>query len=163
MTDLTFTRLAGSAAADRLLLVGPSLGTSVEALWGDVASMLGERAEVVGWDLPGHGRSASAAGPFSVADLADAVRSKAGALAAGRPVSYAGVSIAGAVALHLAQDPGPLTRILSIASAAKHGKRRDWIERAALVRAKGAAVMVEPSAQRWFAPGFLARKPAVAE
>src|SRR5262245_44113221 len=56
--DLAFTRLAGEPGRGDLLVVGPSLGTSVDVLWQAAADLLGERFEVVGWDLPGHGRSA---------------------------------------------------------------------------------------------------------
>lgn len=160
MPDLTFTRLGGSPDSTRLLVVGPSLGTSVEALWDRAAALLD--AELVGWDLPGHGRSAPATAPFSVADLADAVRGRAEELAAGRPASYAGVSLGGAVALQLAVEPGVLDHVVCIASAAKVGEPAMWAERAALVRRAGTPVMVEPSAQRWFAAGFVEREPSVA-
>lgn len=39
-----------------LLVVGPSLGTSVERIWGAVVARL-EGWNVIGWDLPGHGAS----------------------------------------------------------------------------------------------------------
>jgi hypothetical protein len=55
MLDLALTRLARSADARDLLLVGPSLGTSVSALWGHCAARLGRQFEVVGWDLPATG------------------------------------------------------------------------------------------------------------
>lgn len=160
MPDLTFTRLGGSPDSPRLLVVGPSLGTSVEALWNRVAGLL--EAEVVGWDLPGHGRSAPATTPFTVTDLAEAVRGRTAELAAGRPASYAGVSLGGAVALQLALEPGVLDHVVCIASAAKVGDPAMWAERAALVRRAGTPVMVEPSAQRWFADGFVGREPSVA-
>jgi len=160
MPDLTFTRLAGSADSARLLVVGPSLGTSVEALWDRAAGLVD--AEVVGWDLPGHGRSAPTTESFSIADLADAVRRKVDVLAAGRPSSYAGVSLGGAVALQLALDPGELDSVVCIASAAKLGEPTAWADRASLVRQAGTPVMVAPSAQRWFADGFVEREPGVA-
>src|SRR5687768_1096302 len=127
MPDLTFTRLGGSPDSTRLLVVGPSLGTSVEALWDRAAALLD--AEVVGWDLPGHGRSAPATAPFSVADLADGVRGRTEELAAGRPASYAGVSLGGAVALQLAVEPGVLDHVVCIASGAKVGEPSMWAER----------------------------------
>ena len=160
MPDLTFTRLGGSPDSTRLLVVGPSLGTSVEALWDRAARLL--EAEVVGWDLPGHGRSAPATAPFSVASLADAVRTKVADLAAGRPASYAGVSLGGAVALQLALDPGVFDHVVCIASAARVGEPSMWADRATLVRQAGTPVMVGPSAQRWFSGAFLAREPGVA-
>ncbi|WP_432478272.1 alpha/beta fold hydrolase [Nocardioides sp. GXQ0305] len=158
MVDLTLTRLAGDASSPRLLLVGPSLGTDVETLWGSTVALL-DGVEVVGWDLPGHGRSPAATGPFSVADLADVVRARAGELAAGRPTSYAGVSVGGAVGFLLAADPGPVTRVATVASAPRLGTPDSWAERAARVRGAGTSAIVEGSAQRWFADGFLERDP----
>ena len=106
--QLALTRLAGTAGQGDLLVVGPSLGTSVEAVWGAAAARLADRFEVVGWDLPGHGRSTPATEPFSIAELAVAVRRLAAQLVGGRArrASYAGVSLGGAVALELALEPG---------------------------------------------------------
>lgn len=160
---LAFTRLAGAAGSGSLLVVGPSLGTSVEALWQRTADLLGDTFEVVGWDLPGHGRSAAAAEPFSIADLAEVVRNTAaGLVQGGRQAAYAGVSLAGAVGLELATDPGVFTAVASVASAARIGEPSGWQERAALVRRAGTPVMVSGSAQRWFAPGFIERDPTTA-
>lgn len=75
-----------------LLVVGPALGTTVEALWGRCARELAGTYAVLGWDLPGHGRSPAPDGPFAIADLGDAVLALADS-----PFAYAGVSIGGAV------------------------------------------------------------------
>ena len=164
--QLALTRLAGTAGQGDLLVVGPSLGTSVEAVWGAAATRLADGFEVVGWDLPGHGRSTPATEPFSIAELAVAVRRLAGQLAGqlvggrGRRASYAGVSLGGAVALELALEPGVFGHVSCIASAARVGEPAMWHERAALVRKAGTPVMVGPSSQRWFADGFLDRDPA---
>jgi len=94
--------LSGSPLGGRgpLLLVGPALGTSAARLWTRCAAELAEHFEVVGWDLPGHGASSRATGPFTVAELAEGVH----ALAGGRPFFCAGDSIGGAVALQLLLD-----------------------------------------------------------
>ena len=160
MADLVLTRLAGDSTAPRLLLLGPSLGTDVETLWGSTVRRLGHDVEVVGWDLPGHGRSPAATGPFSVADLANVVRARAEELAHGRPTSYAGVSVGGAVGFLLAADPGPVGRVATVASAPRIGEPASWAERAERVRRAGTSAIVEGSAGRWFAPGFLERDPA---
>jgi len=162
MAELTLTRLTGSADAAELLVVGPSLGTAVQTLWDACATLLGDRFEVVGWDLPGHGRSTPARTPFSVADLAYAVREQADRLAGTRPAWYAGVSLAGAVGFELGLDPGPFRAVAALASAPRIGDEQSWGERAALVRRAGTPVMVEGSAVRWFAPGFIERAPEVA-
>jgi pimeloyl-ACP methyl ester carboxylesterase len=159
---LALTRLAGTPGHGDLLVVGPSLGTAVEPLWAAAAASLADGFEVVGWDLPGHGRSEPATWPFSIAELASAVRRLAAPLVGddGRRASYAGVSLGGAVALELALEPGVFGHVNCIASAARIGDAATWHERAALVRRAGTPVMVAPSSQRWFADGFLERDPA---
>ncbi|QNS04339.1 alpha/beta fold hydrolase [Streptomyces xanthii] len=157
---LVLTQLAGDDDAAHLLVVGPSLGTGVAGLWSDCAALLPPNWQVVGWDLPGHGASPAATHAFTVDDLATAVRTRSAELAAGRRAAYAGVSLGGAVGFTLALDPGPFDTIVTLASAPRIGTPEGWRERAALVRRAGTAALVEGSATRWFAPGFLARDPA---
>lgn len=134
---------------DRVLVVGPSLGTSVTALWSACAQLIPETS-VVGWDLPGHGASEPADGPFTVEELADELRRYVDP----RPLHYAGVSLGGAVGFALADNPGPFDKVYTIASAPKIGDATAWHERAALVRAQGTEALVEGARQRWFAPQF---------
>ncbi|SER16372.1 3-oxoadipate enol-lactonase/3-oxoadipate enol-lactonase / 4-carboxymuconolactone decarboxylase [Lentzea xinjiangensis] len=163
MVELSLTRLAGTGTSGRLLLVGPSLGTSVASLWRDCAGSLPGDVEVVGWDLPGHGAAAPATGPFTVRDVADAVAGRGAALAEGRPVDYAGVSFGGAVGFDLAtRADGPFGAVVCIAAAPRIGQPEMWRERAALVRRAGTPAVVEGAAHRWFAPGFADRSPGVA-
>lgn len=157
---LAVTRLAGARSSDAVLLVGAGLGTSAEALWSTVAGLLADRTEVLGVDLPGHGGSPAAADGFTVIDLASAVRGLAEDVAAGRPVWYAGVSLAGAVAIELAIEPGPIRAVAALAAAARIGVPEGWRERADLVRRAGTPALVSGSAQRWFAPGFIERDPS---
>ena len=156
---ITITELAPGPAGGATLLVGPSLGTAVASLWGAAAALLGERHRVLGWDLPGHGASAPATGPFSLAGLADAVLD-----AVGSPFHHAGVSVAGAVGLHLALTGDP--RVLSTAvvcSGAKLGTREAWQERAALVRDQGIGPLVEGSRERWFSDRTRRERPELVE
>lgn len=162
-TELSLTRLAGSEFSERLLVVGPSLGTSVALLWQDCAMVLAGESEVIGWDLPGHGSGDPATGPFTVEDIADELTERVTALAGGRRVAYAGVSFGGAVGFELAsRRETPFEAVVCIGAAPRIGEPEMWRERAALVRRAGTAVMVEGSAQRWFAPGFVDRRPRVA-
>ena len=55
------------------LVVGPSLGTSVAALWSGVAQRLADIYHVIGWDLPGHGASPRPRDAFSIDELAASV------------------------------------------------------------------------------------------
>jgi 3-oxoadipate enol-lactonase/4-carboxymuconolactone decarboxylase len=162
VTDLRLTAVQLSEpGAAPLLVLGPSLGTSVEALWGPAASRLADSFHLVGWDLPGHGRSEAPAGSFSVADLAAAVLDVVDRAAGpGAPFAYAGVSLGGAVGLQLLLDaPDRVTSAAVLCTGAKIGTPESWADRAEQVRASGTPRMVEGSAKRWFAPGFIERKP----
>jgi 3-oxoadipate enol-lactonase / 4-carboxymuconolactone decarboxylase len=152
----------GGPADGPLLLLGPSVGTSVTALWGAAAQRLAERVHVVGWDLPGHGASPTS-GPFRMPDLAAAVLALADDIAPGATFHYAGDSIGGAVGLQLLLDaPGRLLSAALLCTGAAIGLPEDWAARAATVRASGTGGLVELAMQRWFAAGFPDRRPAVA-
>lgn len=155
---IAITRWGETDVSRDLLVLGPSLGTSAATLWGRCAPLLTDVFDVVGWDLPGHGVSAPTTTPFEVADLAATV----GDLVAGRRAWYAGVSLGGAVGFHLAAAGTPFSGVATIASAPVIGTPGGWLDRAELVRQAGTPVMVEGSARRWFAPGFIDRDPATA-
>jgi 3-oxoadipate enol-lactonase len=153
-----------------LLVLGPSLGTSVSALWQDVVPLLPD-VDVVGWDLPGHGSApapdrADLAG-LTVSDLARAVldvvdRAQGERGDVGAPFWYAGVSVGGAVGLQLLLDaPDRLHGAALICTAARFGEPEPWLERAALVEAAGTPTQVVGSTERWFGPGFVEREPDV--
>ncbi|PSM39848.1 4-carboxymuconolactone decarboxylase [Streptomyces dioscori] len=147
-------RVEGAASAPPLLL-GPSLGTSL-ALWDKVAPELSVTHRVVRWDLPGHGGSAaSLIGPgATVGDLAALVLALADSLGIDR-FSYAGVSLGGAVGLHLAvHHPERVEKLAVICSSAHFNGAKPWEERAALVRAEGLAGLAAGADARWFTPGF---------
>ena len=142
---ITLTELAPGPAGSPLLLVGPSLGTAVASLWADAAAALGAHVRVVGWDLPGHGASAPASG-FGLDDLAAELVARVD-----EPFHYAGVSVAGAVGLHLGLLGSDLVRSVAVVcSGAKLGTSESWHERAALVCASGTGALVEGSRSRWF-------------
>lgn len=156
-----------------LLVVGPSLGTGVVALWDDCAQVLSDRTEVdvLGWDLPGHGDGDPVDEPFSLEDLASAVVTLVDRARPGADFVHAGVSVAGGVSLALAlggapagggHDPARVRGVAMICSGARFGTPQAWADRADLVRRAGTPVMVEGSAQRWFAPGFIERSPRTA-
>lgn len=145
-----------------LVVLGPSLGTST-ILWEKVIPTLARRFRVTAWDLPGHGASPAATGPFTVDDLADTVADAARERAGGRAVLYAGVSLGGAVGLTLAlRHPAIVSRAAIIASGAQLGDAAAWHERAAQVRAQSTSSLLSASASRWFAPESVAREPDLA-
>jgi 3-oxoadipate enol-lactonase / 4-carboxymuconolactone decarboxylase len=161
--ELQLTELASSAADAPLLVLGPSLGTSVSGLWGLVAARLNGAYTVIGWDIPGHGASASATG-FDVADLAAAVLAaldeRIGSAAA---FHYAGDSLGGAVGLQLLLDaPDRINSATLCCTGAKIGEPEGWYDRAATVRSEGTSSLVDSAPDRWFGPGFADRDPATA-
>ncbi|MFF3445749.1 3-oxoadipate enol-lactonase [Streptomyces sp. NPDC002667] len=152
--NLLTHRAEGSPSAPPLLL-GPSLGTSY-ALWDRVAPELSAGHRVVRWNLPGHGGSpAGAIGPgATVADLAALVLELADSLDIGR-FAYAGVSLGGAVGLHLAvHHPERVSSLAVICSSAHFNGAKPWEERAELVRREGLASLVATADARWFTAGF---------
>lgn len=163
---MTSSRIVGTAFGGPvdgdLLLLGPSLGTTANALWAAAAQRLAERVRVVGWDLPGHGRS-PAFGPFGIPELAAEVLALADDIAPGARFHYAGDSIGGAVGLQLLLDaPDRVSSATLLCTGAAIGRPEDWAARAATVRASGTGAVVELARQRWFAAGFEDRSPDVA-
>ena len=138
-----------------LVVLGPSLGTST-ILWDDVVPLLVDDYRVAAWDLPGHGAGPFARESFTVADLADAVA----AAVPDDTFLYAGVSLGGATGLELALRHGERLRGAAIvASGAQLGEPAAWADRAAQARAQSTSSLIVGSAQRWFAPESMARRP----
>jgi 3-oxoadipate enol-lactonase len=156
------TQLAGGKGMP-VLIAGAGLGTGAKALWTDAAAYL-EDFQVIGTDLPGHGASPASAGPYTMAELAAAVANLvqrlrgSGDIDPEQKVYFAGVSMAGALALQLGLDyPGLFAGLGVICSGARIGESQAWLDRAETVRNSGTPTMVVGSAQRWFAPGFIER------
>jgi len=105
-------------------------------------------------------------GPFDLAELAAGVLAVADDLLAergesGAPFVYAGDSVGGAVGLQLLLDaPARVSSAVLLCTGAVIGDADAWHERATTVRASGTAALLEATAARWFAPGFLEREPA---
>jgi 3-oxoadipate enol-lactonase/4-carboxymuconolactone decarboxylase len=168
---MTIPRIRGVELAGNdtfpMLIVGPSLGTTVSALWSGVADRLGESFHVIGFELPGHG-SAAVGDPFTLAEVAQGVIAMArevGKVRGDDDVSfvYAGNSVGGAVGLQLLLDaPSVVPAAVVLCTGARIGEPDGWRERAASVRKSGTASMIEASAKRWIAPGFAEREPGVA-
>lgn len=154
MSPIPHFRAEGAPTAP-VLILGPSLGTSL-AVWDAQTPDLARSHRVVRWDLPGHGGSpASLVGEgATVADLAALVLALADHLGAER-FDYAGISLGGAIGLHLAvHHPERLTSLAVVCSAARFGTPADWRDRAELVRTKGTETLTDAVANRWFTPAF---------
>jgi 3-oxoadipate enol-lactonase/4-carboxymuconolactone decarboxylase len=157
----------GPAGARKpLLVLGPSLGTSVHALWSACVDGLADRFHLVGWDLPGHGSSPAVTGAsLGFADLAAALLDLVDAVQAERgdrdePFAYAGDSAGGAVGLQLLVDaPDRVGAAVILCSSAAFGVMPGWTDRAAAARASGTSSLASLSLQRWFPDGFAEREP----
>jgi 3-oxoadipate enol-lactonase/4-carboxymuconolactone decarboxylase len=158
---VTVVRL-GPAQGLPLLVLGPSIGTSAETLWGPAARLLSDSFDVVGWDLPGHGTNAdNGTSELLVEHLAADVLTAADGLGAGT-FFYAGDSVGGCVGLQLLLDaPGRVPAATLLCTGAKVADAGSWQERIEQVRAGGTPSLVSGSAERWFAPGFLDREPVI--
>lgn len=167
--ELTWHLFNPESEAPRILLLAPSLAGHVEHQWGEVARRLAGDARVVLVYLPGHGPVAPwddadeatlDAVAEGIVDVVAEVQEKLGEL----PVSYAGLSVSGAVGLHLARAyPRRFAGIAVVASAATVGEPAAWLERAAQVERDGTAPLAAPTGERWFTPAFAAEEPDVVE
>lgn len=156
--------------ADRVLLVGPSLGGNATHQWTKVAAELIDEARIVFIDLPGSGLGE----PWTDGDeptldtiaaaIADIARAQKAELGEDTPVYFAGLSISGATGLHLARDHAELfAGIVVVASAATVGEPARWLERAEQVEATGTQQLVEETSKRWFTADFRSEQAATVD
>lgn len=134
----------------RTVVLSGSLGAS-GAMWSGQVAVL-ERAglRVVRVDHPGHGDTS----PAAVRDIADLARHVLAHVDAER-FSLVGLSLGGAVGMRLALDaPERVERLVLACTSARFGEPATWLERAALVRARGVEAVAETVVARWFTPRF---------
>jgi 3-oxoadipate enol-lactonase / 4-carboxymuconolactone decarboxylase len=161
---VTAVRLAGQPGKP-LLVLGPSLGTSVRTLWSSVATDLADEFDVIGWDLPGHGANRSVPPErLEMADLArDVIEMVDGLDGTPAVFHYAGDSVGGAVGLQLLADhPHRVATAVLLCTGVVIGSADGWRERQETVRRSGTAALTDSAPQRWFGPGFAQRAPEVA-
>lgn len=156
--------LQGPADAP-VLVLSNSLGTTLE-MWDAQAAALRSEFRVLRYDTRGHGASVCNDGPYSFDQLGRDVLAILDALQV-QQAHFCGISMGGLTGLWLGVNAGQRLRSLTVAnSAARIGVESAWLERAAQVRANGAAGMqalAESSPGRWFTPGFAAAQPAVVQ
>jgi 3-oxoadipate enol-lactonase len=110
---------------------------------------------VVAVEHPGHG-GAPVAEVRAVRDLAARVLDEVD----DDTFSLVGVSLGGAVGLQLAIDaPERVRRLVLACTSARFGEPRQWIDRAATVRAEGVGAIADAVLDRWFTPAFEEREP----
>jgi 3-oxoadipate enol-lactonase len=124
-----------------------SLG-STAAMWDPQLPALAGR-KVVKIEYPGHGGE-----PLrtldGIGDLADQA-----AAAVDGPFAFVGLSLGGAVGMRVAAEyPERVEQLVLACTSPRFGDASQWRQRAALVRSKGLAAIVDAVLARWFAPGF---------
>ena len=141
---LAVTRWPG-ADAPRVVLVH-SLGTDAR-IWQEVAPRLAQRAEVVSYDLRGHGLSAG--GEITLASHVADLLALAGDVAC-----VVGLSIGGLVALAAALERPDRVRSLVLAdTAARIGTAERYAERILRIEDGGIAAIAEEQVARWSSKG----------
>ncbi|WP_425839558.1 alpha/beta fold hydrolase [Streptomyces fractus] len=163
-TGVRLHHVTGGPADAPPVILGPSLGTST-AVWDLQAAALEREFRTIRYDLPGHGGSPSAVlpdrapGRTTVADLASLVLDLADRHGADR-FHYAGISLGGAVGVHLAaHHPDRVMSLALVCTSAHFGPADPWHDRARLVRDHGTAALFEATPRRWFADESFADTP----
>ncbi len=145
------------------LLLGGSLGTTLE-MWEPQMAALEPIAQLVRFDLRGHGRSPVPAGPYGIDDLGSDVLRLMDDLQIER-ASYCGLSIGGMVGQWLAINaPDRLDRLILVCTGAFLPPADPWLERAAAVRAAGTTeVIADAVVGRWFTEPFAGTHPDIVD
>ena len=137
------------------LLMGSSLGTD-SRLWAHVAGPLTDSRRVIRYDHRGHGLSPVPAGDYTLEQIATDALELMDSLGI-EQADYCGVSMGGMVGMWLAANhPSRIRRIVLASTSAHMAPQQPWLDRAALVRAEGMAVVLQPTLERWLTPEFLA-------
>ncbi len=164
--ELTWHVHNPESRAERILVVGGSLGGDTAHQWGLTADHLAHDAQVVFVHLPGQGMGA----PWddevepTMSNLAEALATTVARIRESRgdlTTYYAGLSLSGALGLHLARDHSDLVRGVAVLGSAATVETPDaWHEKAAHVEEHGTASLVEATQERWFTPDFVAGESA---
>ena len=150
-------------AASPALILGNSLGTTLE-MWEPQVAAFAARFRLIRYDTRGHGGSPVTPGPYGFEDLGQDVLAVLDALDVER-AAFCGISMGGHTGLWLGIHAGRRFNAITVCnSAARIGTEQAWNERAAMVRAGGAAGMralADSAPGRWFTDGFAQAHPAV--
>ena len=145
----------GGPADAPALVFANSLGTDFR-VWDPLLPHLPAGWRILRYDKRGHGLSDLPEGPWRIEDLADDLAGLMDALSISRAV-ICGLSVGGLIAQSLAARRPDLVRAMVLCdTAAKIGTEAIWNPRIAAIREGGMAAILDPTMERWFAPGFRA-------
>jgi 3-oxoadipate enol-lactonase len=150
-------RIDGPPNAPSLMLSN-SLCTTLE-MWNDQMGVFAQHFRVIRYDMRGHGRSGSPAGPYTVEDFGKDVLTILDTLGIAR-VHWCGISLGGIVGQWLGANASD--RIDKLVLSNVHSYYRDkevWNNRIKLARDVGMAAAASAAMERWFTKSFSDRAP----
>lgn len=151
--------LAGPAGAP-LVVLSHSLGADLR-MWDPQAGALAARHRVLRYDMRGHGGTAVADGPHTIARLGEDVVRLLDALGVARG-SFCGLSIGGMVGMWLgAHARGRVERLVLCNTGARIGTHESWNARIESVRQGGMRAVAPAVIERWFTAGYRERAPEI--
>jgi 3-oxoadipate enol-lactonase len=143
-----------------VVVLGNSLGTST-AVWDNQVPEFLTGFRLLRYELPGHGGTSAAPGPYTIGGLATGVLALLDSLGVER-AAYCGISLGGMIGMWLAaHQPDRISALAVVCTAAYLPPADGWLTRAAQVRSAGMASIAAPVLGRWFTPGFSGRAPEV--
>ncbi|MCX2711215.1 3-oxoadipate enol-lactonase [Mycolicibacterium sp. J2] len=135
------------------VVLSNSLGSD-HRMWDAQVAELERHFTVVRYDTRGHGQSPVPAGPYSIDDLTDDLVALLDRLGIAR-AHVVGLSLGGMTAMRLAaRNPDRVDRMVLLCTAAQLPPAQTWTDRAATVRAGGAAAVASAVVARWFSNGY---------
>jgi 3-oxoadipate enol-lactonase len=139
-----------------------ALGADMK-MWEPHLPDLARMRRVITVDLPGHGTSTAADGPFTVSQLGEDILDIADAADA-VTFDLCGISLGGLISLWMAAHaPDRVTALVASNTAARVGSEEIWQARMDAVADGGMAAVSEAALGRFFTPGFAAIDPATFE
>lgn len=151
----------GDSSARPLVMLH-ALGADMK-MWEPQLPDLARLRRVITVDLPGHGTSTAADGPFTVKQLGEDILAIADAASADT-FDLCGVSLGGFISLWLAAHaPDRVTALVASNTAARIGSEEIWQARIDAVAEGGIPAVSEAALGRFFTPGFAAIDPATYE
>lgn len=152
--------LSGPAGAP-VIAFSHSIGATLEMWDAQVAAFSG-RYRCLRYDTRGHGGSETIDRPATADDLADDLAGLLDGLGIAR-AHIVGLSLGGMTGQAFAlRHPAKLDRLVLVATTAEMPSKKDWDDRAAIVRNEGYGSFIETVlTPRWFTPAFAAKHPEV--
>jgi 3-oxoadipate enol-lactonase len=145
-----------------LLMLGNSLGTS-SAVWDQQVGHFAGAFRLLRYELPGHGGSPAASGPYTIDGLGAGALELLDSLGVDR-VAYCGISLGGMIGIWLAAHaPDRITALGLVCTSAYLPPASAWLARAEQVRTSGLASVADQVIGRWFTPEYAAAAPDVVD